>query len=156
MKALPWALVALVAVLALGQARCAGEREGALQQRVKARETVIAALAKQKARVDTQYLAGKTVYAEAVGSWDSLKLTLGERVKIDPVVIAGDKAIAACGTLIALCEERSRTADSIIAVQTFQIEDLRKHRGGTFLGIPLPSRLTMLGVGVLGGYLLAK
>jgi hypothetical protein len=124
----PWALLVVAGVFLWQLDGCHREKQGELNQRIKARETVIATLAKQKAKVDTQYLQAKPIYLAAVVGWDSLKLTLGEKVKLDPVVLAGDKVVGACTTLIALCEERYQMANSIMLEQDSTIRDLKKRR----------------------------
>lgn len=121
-------LLVAAAVLVWQLDGCHRERQGELTQRIKSREAVIAALAKQKAKVDTQYLKAKPVYIAAVQGWDSLKLTLGEKVKIDPTVLAGDKVVGACTTLIALCEERYQMANTIMLEQDSVIRDLKKRK----------------------------
>lgn len=125
---LPWALLVAAGVFLWQLDGCHREKQGELNQRIKSRETVIAALAKQKAKVDTQYLKAKPVYVAAVQGWDSLKLTLGEKVKIDPVVLAGDKVVGACSTLIALCEERYQMTNTIMLEQDSTIRDLKKRK----------------------------
>jgi hypothetical protein len=134
-----WLVAVGLAALLVWTWQRAERREGALDQQVKAREAVIAALAKQKAKVDTQYLKAKPVYIAAVQGWDSLKLTLGDKVKIDPVVLAGDKVVGACTTLLALCDERNRLTEQQLAEQRAQTETWKaKARGPRILGIPRP------------------
>lgn len=151
MKALPWVIVAVLGLVGVLMYGCQERRAGELDQRVKARETVIASLAAQKAQVDTEYVRGKVVYQDAVTEWDSLKLTLGEKVKLNPLALAGDRVVAGCGTLVASCEARNRLSDSIIAVQVFQIEDLEKVRPSWFrrtFGCAAGAAATTSGVGL--------
>jgi hypothetical protein len=125
---IPWVLMVLAGVLLWQIDGCHREKQGELNQRIKSREVVIAALAKQKAKVDTQYLKAKPIFVAAVAGWDSLKLTLGEKVKINPVVLAGDQVVGACTTLIALCEERNQMATTIMLEQDSTIRDLKKRK----------------------------
>lgn len=128
-------------------------RIGALNERIHARETVIAALARQKAHVDTVWLKGKTVYADAVQGWDSIKVTLGDKAKIDPVVIAGDKLAQSCTTLVALCEQRNWISDSLIRTYRVQVADLQKRPGFLTRSV---GKLGWLGAGVVAGVILTK
>ena len=138
MRYIPWLL--LLAVAWFGGCQYQKNRElGAkskeLKERIEARETVIAALAKQKARVDTQYVEAKKVYIAAKQGWDSIKVTLGEKVKIDPVVLAGDKAINACGDALRACGATVAARDALLAqkdtviAQQDSLLDVERKRG---------------------------
>jgi hypothetical protein len=138
-------IMAVVFITAMiGLDRMNSRHEGEMNQRIKSRELVIAELAKQKARVDTQYIRGKTVYLEAAKTWDSVKATLPDS---SPVVIAGDKALNACVSLIALCDERNRLAGEQIDSLNQQIKDLTKKSKCKVLFIPCPSRTATFFIG---------
>jgi hypothetical protein len=125
-------------------------REAVLKQQIKAREKTIAALAVQKARVDTQYTKAKTVYLPAKATWDDLKLTLRDPIAI---IALADSTIRKCEAVVTSCEAQVATRDTIIWQQDSLIHDLKKKKPFLLrIGKPI---LPFLG-GVVTGMILTK
>lgn len=149
-----WALP-LVAVVLLWAWHTAAEREGALRQRIQAREAVIASLARQKARVDTAYTRDtvtltrwRTTYT---GIRDTLRLT--DTVAVKRFVLTADSTIHACSVALETCEHRVAWRDSLLIQKDSLITDL-KRRKPFLLRIGKP--LVPFVVGVVAGTLLRR
>ena len=124
------------------------QNDGALRERIKARETVIAALAKQRARVDTSY----AVDTAALAAWrrkyadlrakiattrppeisNPLVVAPADTSKISRLIVVADSTIAACSVALETCERRVAVRDSIIAATNDLLALERKRRPGWF------------------------
>jgi hypothetical protein len=112
-RAIPWVVLIGLAYFAgchYAKDRTAKAAIESQEKRIKAREVVISALAKQKAKVDTEYVAGKTVFVEAAKEWDEIKVTLGEKA-----TIAGDKVVNSCKALVLSCDAKVAVRDTMLA-----------------------------------------
>lgn len=157
MTRLIWpALLLLVGLAGLTQARCAGEREGQLKEQVAALERRNAALEDEAGRVDTVFTRDTVTLTRVRTRTDSL-LATDTLWRTDTVyqMLAAERA--ACDAVVRTCTERVALRDLRITVldSLLTVERKRKPRD-KILGIPLPSRLLMFGAGAVGGYLLAQ
>lgn len=108
---------------------CAQFNRGALEQKIKAREQVIAVLAKQKARVDTVKAQATAVYVPQKSRWDSVKVTLKNPVAI---VAEADITIKKCEAVISSCEQQVAIRDGLILQKDSLITDLKKRKPSRF------------------------
>lgn len=126
-----WPLAAIaLGLLVLKGYGCERESQGVLKQQIKARETVIAALAKQQARVDTEYVRGKTVYLPTKARWDSVMADTN--VKKTPEILIADSAVKSCSRLVETCERRVAIRDSIMKEKDTLISYIKKRRPSRF------------------------
>lgn len=139
---LPWALLVAAGVFLWQLDGCRQREIGELRGKY-------AELTKQSAKVDT-------VYQDRVDTLRSVKLRTDSILRtdtlfhVDTVIQLVEAERKACDLLVATCEER-------VALRDLRIKNLEQQaKGETFLGIHLPSRLAMFGLGAVGGYILAK
>lgn len=129
-RALPWLL--LVGVAWFGGCQYQKNRDLAAQQealteRVKARETVIAALATQKAKVDTVFNKASVRSHTKATAYQRLRDSLSAIGHIPPrspiadIVRTADTAIAACTDALRVCGQAIAYRDSMIAQQDSMI-----------------------------------
>lgn len=118
--------------------------QGELTQRLKARETVIAALAKRQARVDT--VAGKAavVYLDAKVNYKAIRDSLLKEMagtfnndttnsnNLPPIIRACDAALTAADSALSACAVRVAVRDTIIWQKDSLIRDLKKRRSSRF------------------------
>lgn len=119
-KYAPWVLAALFLFLLVRDAGTQGELKQQIKEakeRIESRMLVIAALAKQKARVDTVKAKSKAVYVPVKATWDSLTVVLGDKIRLDPVLLIADSTIKACDRVLHDCENQVATRDTLLAQQ---------------------------------------
>ncbi len=125
MKLPGWPAVAVVAGGLLAYALIARhwQHDGALREQIRARETVIAALAKQH-RTDTLRLV--TVRRQT----DSI-LTVDTLLRVDTVRQLVQRERLACDAVLSTCEQEKAALRDLVALER------KRARGFRFLGIPL-------------------
>lgn len=94
--------------------------QGELKERVKARETVIAAIAKQHKTDTLVFTRWKTKYDSLT---DTLQIT--DTVWVKQFIATADSTITTCSNALASCEALQREKDALI-------RDLKKRRGSRF------------------------
>lgn len=139
------AIIALAVFLVLWVMRIDTERLGILNQRIKARETVIASLAKQKARVDTVAGKARVVYEKQRSRYDLAPAVVIHDTVWIPKATA-DSTVHACSAALETCEHRVAIRDSLILQKDSLILDLRK-RHSPLIGCSLGVAVTPKGFG---------
>jgi hypothetical protein len=101
------------------------------------------------AKLDTVYLTDTLRLTQWRTKYTALHDTLkiSDTVWVKSFIVAADSTITACTKAVMTCEQR----DLLRKVRIAELE-----RGDRLFGIKLPSRTVMLGIGVLGGFILAK
>lgn len=114
-----------------------------------------------------QQLARRPIVRPPPGTPPLVRDTVHDTIPVEPLlplpdstairnfIHAADSTIAACSVVVLNCEQRVAQRDSVIASQAMKITKLSK-RDKLFGLFPAPSRTLMLGLGLAGGYLLAK
>lgn len=142
MTRLPWFLLVVVGL-------CLWQLDGYRQRQIGELRGKYAELSRQSARVDTVYLTQVDTLRLTRTRTDSILRTDTVFTR-DTVVKIVEAERKACDLLVQTCEER-------VALRDLRIKNLEQQaKGETFLGIRLPSRKTMLGIGVVGGYILSR
>ena len=158
-RLLPWLGVAAVAWLAwLGVQRHLRD-DGALGERIRAREKVIAGMAQTLAGVQGRIPAVDTVLTKdttATFAWarryqrlrDSLRTVpdSGTNVPnvVTPVLLAADSAVASCTRALRSCDAAIAVLDTalqqaggLLAQKDSLLADVKRRHGPRFLGIPV-------------------
>lgn len=142
MRQIPWVLLFAAGLFIWQLDGCRQREIGELRGQYKE-------LSKQSAKADTVYVHTRDTLRLTRTRTDSILLTdtVFTRDTVIQIVEAERKA---CDLLVASCEER-------VALRDLRITNLEKQaKGETLFGIRLPSRWVMLGLGTVGGYILAK
>lgn len=134
-----WPTAALIVLVFLGWRWYGWEqrKQGELKQRIKARETVIAELAKQH-RTDTLRLVTTRHTTDSILTTDTL-------IRTEVVTKIIERERTACDALVSTCEQEKQTLRD-------QIKDLEKRRPSRFgCAAPLTASTKGLGLGVSCG-----
>jgi hypothetical protein len=155
-----WLVAVGLAALLLWTWQRAERRVGALDQQVRARETVIAALAVQKARVDTVRMKSRAAAFDSAAAYQKLRDSLlamlpapvdsvpTEGTVVPTLIRAADAAIASCHRALSDCGNAISVRDSTIAQLDTLVRDLRRQRRGCRLLGLLPCPRVSAGLNV--------
>jgi hypothetical protein len=139
---LPWVLLVAAALFVWQLDGCRQREIGELRGENKQ-------LTLQSQRADTVYVHTRDTLRLTRTRTDSILLTDTVFTR-DTVVKIVEAERKACDLLVASCETR-------VALRDLRIKNLEQQaRGESFLGIKLPSRMAMFGLGAVGGYILAQ
>lgn len=105
----------------------AAGREAVLKQQIRARDKTIAALAIQKAKVDTVHAQAVAVYLPAKTHWDSVKVVLKDPVAI---VAVADTTIKKCEAVVLSCAGQVAIRDTIIWQKDSLLADVKARQPG--------------------------
>jgi hypothetical protein len=126
-----WLVAVGLAALLVWTWQRAERRVGALDQQVRAREQVIAALASRAKSTDTLFVRDTVNLTRIRWRTDSiLRADTVERVRVDTVRLWLALERAACDAAITSCVTLNAQKDSIIAQMDTVVRDLKKQRRG--------------------------
>lgn len=127
-----------------------GYTSGCYERRQGALEAENAMLKAQSAQAETVYVAKVDTVRLTRRVTDSVLATITDTViRVDTVrqLIAAERD--ACDNALSACDAQK-------ALLTLRIKNLEQQSQERFLGIRLPSRTAMFGLGIVGGYILSR
>ena len=157
MKPYRYLIVAVLVLLAIWYYGHTQRMIGEANQRIKAREHVIAVLAGRVPEVDTVAGKAQTVYLAAKVNYkairDSIMKELAQKVdttkpeNVPPVIRSCDASLEAADSALMACARKSAVRDTIIWQQDSLIREIRKQHRSPFLGCRLGVTVTPKGFG---------
>jgi hypothetical protein len=161
-RIIPTLLLIAAAVGGLQMYGCHQREIGRRDATIKARDVAIDSLRGRTARTDTIYRLRvdtlRIVRTRTNVQLDTiLQRTTDTIVQVhrDTLVQIVERERLACDAVVASCEQRVATRDSLLQLQALQIKDLRKP-DKLFGFLPAPSKEIVFGAGVVAGALLTR